>query len=164
MTKELLTKEKIKNDLRYKFKNRIMIYRIIHYIFLFFICALAAVLITDFDVLLLIPAIIAIAYIIYVIFMCFDYSRLRKITSGDFYIVEDKLVGMVEKTSSSYTKRIFTFASYGDYVINADHDGGEAFKYSLTDDMFYLVIMNGKNNTPAMVYNQRVYEMKNKNT
>lgn len=178
MTREPLTKEKIIKDLEFKQKSVLPVYWTVLPLLVFLLGIGAVGLCMGFSVLLLIlEIIIAVPDILLIIFMCLEYAKLHKIKDADFFIVEDRLVGMTEDTrrvrsdlvhkyndpdNDPSLKKVFTFASYGDYIIEIEreYDRGAKFQYSLTDDMFYLVIMNGKNNTPAMVYNQRVYELK----
>ncbi len=91
-------------------------------------------------------------------------------SSKDLTVVEDLLLHMEEKNTrwlyghrgafgifdSRHTVQLFHFQEHGTYFISGID--GSAYEYSSIDDKFYLVL-TGRGKI-ALVYNQKVYEYK----
>ena len=88
--------------------------------------------------------------------------KLRMAQKGSFRIVQDKLVRIAKDEyvhqygSRGHIENAFYFLKHGRYrVTKWDRS---AFDYSSEEDMFYLVISDGKKPVILLVYNQNVYD------
>lgn len=172
-TKEPLTIERIKSDMKSKITDKIIsssfafvawlvvLGIIIGIVYIFFIDSALVWL------LLFLPV------------LCFVFSlfglltKMRWIKYENFSIIEDKLTGMKESEFNfnlssfvtgyfqygiaSFFDDVLYFANFGKYIISGD---GGVFKYSLVDDIFYVVVYNNQPNKPVGIYSTRIYEWK----
>lgn len=178
-TREVLTKEKCASDLKYKVRcnliNGVMAFFAL--LLVFGVFALGVYLACyAFDaptvltwILIILTFAVPFAYLGYVL-RCATIEK-RMIDSGAFSIVEDTLCGWKECEPDRslinmlrnlpdrlHVVDVMYFAEYDRYVLSED---GGVLKYSLVDDVFYLVIYDSAPRKPVAIYNTRIYEWKN---
>lgn len=105
----------------------------------------------------------------YAFFVSRVLVKWYKLRSGRYSVVEDRLVGIKEY---AYKPDIVTFwrgkiRDIYDIVTFAEHEEYEVedrdvLKYSMVDDLFYLIVCDSAPQKPIAVFNARVYEWKGK--
>lgn len=87
-----------------------------------------------------------------------------RITGRHYRIVEDMLVRKVDREFTRVYGRVryddvFYFEKYGRYTV--PHTERSAFDYSSENELFYLIVLNGRRPRIMRAYNTKVYDYKN---
>ena len=179
--KETLTTEHIKQDIKdiYRFDIGVFVMLVMLGSLLMLI---GSWIWTDIKIAAIFFAVVGIASIIGGIFFLFRPLIARKITSKKLVIVEDWLVEIKERVEYagkySHPYYEFCFANGGKYMLymnSAAYYDNKYYKwskmynmsaqgiynYSKNDDDFYLVFSNEKKNNLLLIYNKKLFELKN---
>lgn len=175
-TKEPLTDEKIKADLKRKAKEGLgkVLFSFLQWFILFGLLSAILWFAVHFAALPTVPTVIVAVllflvpfpYPIYKIFqICAD---LQMIKNGDFLCKEDTLCRISEFEVIKniyfwggyyrYHRRVFYFSKAQRYVLSAVD--GSVYEHSSCKDAFYVIYYPKRPHIPALCYSQKIYERK----
>lgn len=176
MQKEILTKEKIEQEVAKRYINIKPQAALL--ILVGFLCAaiiLAIHSLQDFRINIpLICLFVLVVFLIYIGFWTlFDSFKKRKMmNNGNFYITTDKVYNTKKKYHYFSRHRpvdyFLYFEKHGEYIIPmSNYECSEMFsmsdtglyRYSEIGDEFYLIMAEGKKEQILLVYNKKMFEL-----
>ena len=178
MTKDILTRKKIKQDYNHGFARqarRMLIVLILWPVFVGSLIALLLIFSPTFSVKILL-FVVTLLFVTCIYIASFAEFRKdhRTIESDEFKVVSDRLISTKEKRvgflfrlSHRAKPYVLEFSSYGSYAIPSGENYHSSENYSMSDqgvfynakvgDTFYLVV--DKNQRILLAYNTKFFEL-----
>lgn len=160
-TKNVLTREILKKDLKKLQKDQIIITVIFFAAILIVWLPIILLGLTDIEdalFLWLVLLIFGLFCFALAIFNLISVKRaFRLIENGDFSVIKETVSAKVsgERISRRHHEDVLYFGHYGRYIPTRT-----VFRLSSVDDKFYLVILGGRKKTIALAYPCKMYEYK----